>query len=105
MLKRILVLFLMLSILPIPVIAGENHWAENQLTQICRTDGLIIDAPDEPASIELQEKLFKMTGLAPQQGLIRYWVIKHMVDALALPDADVNEVQIELSDYIDVCDY
>ena len=105
--KRFLALYLILYVIPLPVMAGDSNWAEKELAFVKRIDGIHIDKPDSPADIALQEKIFKLAalGIAPQQGLIRYSLLKYMADELKLPEAEAAEVPLVLGDYIDVCDY
>ena len=105
--KRFIALLLAFSIFPLPVMAGDVHWAENMLAYVKRIDGISIDDPDSPASIVLQEKVFKLAGLdiIPQKGLTRYGLLKYMANELRLPEAAGAEVSLVLGDFIDVCDY
>ena len=102
-----LALFLVLYIIPVPVMAGDSHWAKEELDYVKSIDGIRIDDADSAASTALQERIFKIVGLGltPQQGLIRYSLLKYMADELRLPNTETAAVPLELGNYIDSCDY
>lgn len=93
--------------LPLPVIALDNHWAKNEIQELQAIDGIHIDQPDSLANIELQESIFKLAGLkiVPELGLKRYWLIKHMADELHLPEITEEEIELFLGKHIDLCNY
>ncbi|PKM86603.1 MAG: hypothetical protein CVU87_11600 [Firmicutes bacterium HGW-Firmicutes-12] len=105
MIKRILALLLVLCTFSFQVQAGDSHWAEKSFKEIYQLDGIIVDEPDSPANISLQEKVYKICRLniSPEKGLMRYWLLKSMVDTLGLFDADEVEVAHILRDYKDLC--
>jgi hypothetical protein len=107
MIKRILALLLIFCTFSFPVQAGDSHWAEKSFKEIYQLDGILVDEPDNPASIALQENVFKLCRLniAPEKGLMRYWLLKAMVDTLRLYDADETEVAHILREYKDLCNH
>lgn len=103
---RILVLLLVFSMLPFTALAQDRHWAENDLEEIYCLDGIEVNEPNMPASIVLQERILSLIDLniAPKQGLMRYWLLKTMVDQLSLPDLKDDEVITIMGEYSDYCD-
>lgn len=107
MIKVLIILVQILVMLPLPVIALDNHWAKNEIQELNTIDGIHIDQPDTLASIELQESIFKIIGLkiVPEVGLKRYWLIKHMAHELHMPESTEEEIELFLGKHIDLCNY
>jgi len=83
-----------------------THWAIGEFTDL-EASGVQVSGYDSPASLELQVRLFRETGihLQPTNSLTRYQLIAVLVEELQLPVIKEQELEAILVDYVDTCDY